>query len=158
MKYRSNKHGDFVVVEGKSYRIERQYYSDAESVAPILVEDMFEHLGTRRVGMKILTIGDQRFIMGSFPVDETQDHLVQLSEVRQDDKGVQFKIKPPFLDAATYMPIISIVGGLGEAQINSIIGNDALGSVAQIVQQGINETLQANAQKQTPGDVGCQQP
>jgi hypothetical protein len=147
MKYRSNKHGDFMVIDGRSYRIEREYFSDADTVAPFLVQDMFEHLGTRKVALKILTVGDQRFIMGSFPSEETDDHIVQLSEARQDKLGVQFKAKPPRLDAETHMPIISLVGGMGEVQVNSFVGTESLGSVAQILQQGINETLQNNVQE-----------
>jgi hypothetical protein len=156
MKYRSNKHGDFVVVDGRSYKVERRYYNDAESCAPSLVEEMFEHLGMRKIALKILTVGDQPFILGSFPMEGDDDHCVQLSEVRQDARGMAFKKKPPFLKAESHMPLITFVGGMGEVQVNSFVGNDVLGSVALIVQQGINETLQDNVQKHNAPPPGSQ--
>lgn len=153
MKYRSNKQGDFFEVEGRFYEVERQYFSDADAVADILVPDMFERLGTRKVGMKILTIGDQRFILGSFPFEDSGEHIVQLSEVRQDNKGIHFKTKIPFINAQSHLPIISLLGSMGEVQINTAPGEN-LGSIAQIVQQGINETLVAAANNQTEEFTG----
>ncbi len=146
MKYLSNKNGNFVVVDGKSYRVQHQYYNDAEEVAPQLLESMFDMLGNRKNGMTIVTVGDVRFVVGSFPNGDTGDHAVQLSEVRTDDSGIKFKKTIPFLKGTGHIPIIALTGSQGEVSVNAMFGPSNLGSVAQILQQGINETLHQNGE------------
>jgi hypothetical protein len=122
----------------------------ADTVAPELVPEMFERLGTRKTGLSILVIGDATFALLSRD-HESGDHIVQFSEVRNDGKGVPIKKPIPKVKANSQVPIISLLGGMGEVSINTILESDALGSVAQILHRGIHDTLEENAKRNNPG-------